>query len=386
MRIRLLILIALMCVLPLSAMSLQDSTVVTNADTTVSKPGFFKKILGYIAGDLEADEVEASTGLSIIGGPHYDSMTGMGLGVIGSYGYRMNDCESPLQPSVLTVRGDVSTAGFWLVGAQNNMILSGDSKRINSSFKVEHMPIYFWGMEFPNGKNDDNKTRMKQFHMEFNTNVLFRIVKGLFVGPYVHWEYNKSDSIDIPQLLEGQELFQRNYGVGLTVDYDTRDNITGPTRGVYMHLNQVFFPRFLWNGNYAFTRTDFRFSFYKKAWRGAIIAADVRAVFNYGSPSWATMAKWGGTDNMRGYYRGRYRDDHMMNATIELRQQLWRWLGMTAWFGGGSVFHDSHSMHFLPNAGIGLRWAFRKHVNIRLDYGFGRAGESAFIFGINEAF
>jgi len=363
-----------------------ENTVATCNDSVDAKPGFIKKVLGYIAGDLEADDVDASTGLSVIGGPHYDSMTKFGIGIAGAYGYRMPKCDAPLQPSMLSIKGDVTTAGFWSVEAQNNMLLTGDSKRVNSLLKVEYMPICFWGIGFPKGKDDNNKTRMRQFRVEFNTNVLFRVVDGLYVGPYLHWEYNKTDSVDLPELLDGQGLHQGNYGLGFTVDYDTRDYITGPTRGVYLHLNQVFFPRFLWNGNNAFTRTDFRFSIYKTAWRGAIIATDLRAMFNYGTPSWATMALWGDAYNMRGYYHGRYRDKHMMNATVEVRQHMWRWLGMVLWAGGGTVFHNSDSMHFLPNFGLGLRWAFRKHVNIRLDYGFGRNGESAFIFGINEAF
>ena len=40
----------------------------------------------------------------------------------------------------------------------------------------------------------------------------------------------------------------------------------------------------------------------------------------------------------------------------------------------------------LPNAGIGYRWEFKKDVNVRLDYGFGKGGQSGFIFNINEAF
>lgn len=358
----------------------------TLPDTLVTKPSFMKKILSYVAGDLNAPDEKATTGLGVIGGPHYDSMAKFGVGVVANYGYRLRNCHSPLPPSNLSVKADVTTAKFWSAEAQNNMIVAADKYRINSLLKVEYMPLYFWGIGFPHGKDDANKNRMKQFRVEFNTNFLIRLTQGLYVGPYLHWEYNRADSIANPDLLDSHGLHQRNYGVGFTVDYDTRDFITGPTRGMYLHLSQLFFPRFLWNRNNGFTRTDLRFSIYKKAWRGAIIAADVRALFNYGTPSWATMALWGDSNNMRGYYHGRYRDKHMMNATIELRQHLWRWLGMVAWAGGGSVFHDKHSFHFLPNCGLGLRWAFRKHVNIRLDYGFGRNGESAFIFGINEAF
>lgn len=380
------ILSLLIVVSSLSLIKAQDTTNVAIPDTVTHKKGFFNKVLNLIAGDLDVGDSEATTGLSVIGGPHYDSMTKFGVGIVANYGYRLNRCYSSLPPSNLSVKADVSTAKFWSVEAQNNMIDAADKYRMNTLLKMEYMPAYFWGMRFVNGKNDDNKVRMKQMRVLFNTDFLFRIVDGLYAGPYIHFEFNRADSIDIPELIEGQALHQRNYGVGLTVDYDTRDYITNPTKGIYLHLNQVFFPRFLWNGDYGFTRTDFRFSIYKKAWRGAIIAADMRALFNYGTPSWATMALLGDSYNMRGYYHGRYRDKNMMSGVVELRQNLWKWLGMVVWAGGGTVFHDSRSMHFLPNAGIGLRWAFRKHVNIRLDYGFGRDGESAFIFGINEAF
>lgn len=36
--------------------------------------------------------------------------------------------------------------------------------------------------------------------------------------------------------------------------------------------------------------------------------------------------------------------------------------------------------------GIGYRWEFKKNVNVRLDYGLGKSGQSGFIFNINEAF
>lgn len=35
---------------------------------------------------------------------------------------------------------------------------------------------------------------------------------------------------------------------------------------------------------------------------------------------------------------------------------------------------------------ICYRWEFKKDVNVRLDYGFGKSGQSGFIFNIGEAF
>ena len=57
-------------------------------------------------------------------------------------------------------------------------------------------------------------------------------------------------------------------------------------------------------------------------------------------------------------------------------------------FGVGNVFPSFEKFKWgytLPNYGIGLRWEFKKRINIRVDYGFGKH-TSGFLFNINEAF
>lgn len=93
--------------------------------------------------------------------------------------------------------------------------------------------------------------------------------------------------------------------------------------------------------------------------------------------------------SMRGYYEGRYRDKHKMEGQIELRQHIWKRNGIVAWIGAGTVFNKFSALRVnrvLPNYGIGYRWEFKKNVNVRLDYGFGKNGQSGFLFNINEAF
>jgi hypothetical protein len=41
--------------------------------------------------------------------------------------------------------------------------------------------------------------------------------------------------------------------------------------------------------------------------------------------------------------------------------------------------------HWLPNAGVGLRFELQKRMNVRLDYGFGLDSQ-AFYISFNEAF
>jgi len=60
---------------------------------------------------------------------------------------------------------------------------------------------------------------------------------------------------------------------------------------------------------------------------------------------------------------------------------------MVLWAGVGNVFHNMDGFkHILPNFGVGYRFAFRRRMNIRLDYGIGKSGQTGFMFSLNEAF
>ena len=119
-----------------------------------------------------------------------------------------------------------------------------------------------------------------------------------------------------------------------------------------------------------------------------MLAFDFHSQHNYGDVPWTMMAELGGSYRMRGYYQGRYRDRNLSEIQMELRQHIWHRHGVAAWVGAGNVYHDFKTFrwgHTLPNFGIGYRWEFKKRVNVRLDYGFGK-GQSGFLFQINEAF
>ena len=102
----------------------------------------------------------------------------------------------------------------------------------------------------------------------------------------------------------------------------------------------------------------------------------------------ADESRLGGSKRMRGYYEGQYNDNDMITLQVELRQNIWRRIGCVVWGGAGNVFPSFEKFKWgytLPNYGIGLRWEFKKRINIRVDYGFGKH-TSGFLFNINEAF
>lgn len=345
------------------------------------------RILDYF-NDSNKNKKHKRFDFSVIGGPHYASDTKFGLGLVAAGLYRTDPNDSILPPSNVSLYGDVSSVGFYMLGVRGNHIAPKGRYRIDYHLYFYSFPSDFWGIGYEMGDNDANKSDMKRWQAQAEVSFLFRVADNFYIGPMASYDYVIGKHIERPELLQGMDQHTWNVGAGVSLVYDNRDNLTYPHRGICLNINQMFRPGFMGN-DYAFSTTAFRFDAYQRLGKGTILAEDFRANLNFGNPSWGMMAELGGTHSMRGYYEGRYRDKHSLEATVELRQHVWKRNGIVVWVGAGTIFPKFsalRSKQILPNAGVGYRWEFKKNVNVRLDYGFGKSGQSGFLFNINEAF
>ena len=358
------------------------------ADTTVVKEKtWIDKFLDYF-NDANKNKKHKKFDFSIIGGPHYNSDIKFGLGLVAAGLYRTCPTDTLLPPSNVSLFSDVSTVGFYLLGIRGTNIFPQDKSRLKYTIYFFSFPSGFWGIGYDSCDNDDNGSEMKRWQARIKASYAVRLSKNLYLGPIVAYAYIHSSRVTRPELLNGQDASIWNLGLGVQLMYDSRDVLTNPHRGYYLNVEQSFRPKFLGN-KYTFATTEIETSVYARPWRGAVLAYDFRTMLNFGNPSWAMMALFGSSNSMRGYYEGRYRDKHKFETQLELRQHVWKRNGVVVWGGFGTVFSKFEQLQFrrlLPNWGFGYRWEFKKNVNVRLDYGFGKPGQRGFIFNINEAF
>lgn len=373
-----------------SELSVTDSiSSAEKVDTMALRAGksWVNRILDYF-NDSNKNKKHKRFDFSVIGGPHYASDTKFGLGLVAAGLYRTDPNDSILPPSNVSLYGDVSSVGFYMLGVRGNHIAPKGRYRIDYHLYFYSFPADFWGIGYEMGDNDANKSDMKRWQAQAEVSFLFRVADNFYIGPMASYDYVIGKHIESPELLQGMDQHTWNVGAGVSLVYDNRDNLTNPHRGICLNINQMFRPGFMGN-DYAFSTTAFRFDAYQRLGKGTVLAEDIGANLNFGNPSWGMMAELGGTHSMRGYYEGRYRDKHSLEATVELRQHVWKRNGIVVWVGAGTIFPKFsalRSKQILPNAGVGYRWEFKKNVNVRLDYGFGKSGQSGFLFNINEAF
>lgn len=324
---------------------------------------------------------------SFIGGPYYASDTKLGIGVVAAGLYRRNLADTINPGGQVNIYGDFSITGFYKVGIRGTQMFHDGNHELTYDVSFESRPDRFWGIGYDMACQDSNRTDYKRRRISLDATYLMRVFPHFMMGPRVLIDRVSGYNIKRPELWPDQRRQTFTDGVGVALMYDTRDNVYNASRGFYARIDQMFAPKFMGN-RYPFTMTELAVCWFTPTWRDCVLATRFHTRLTYGDTPWGLMSTLGGSYNMRGYWEGRYNDKCAADLTLELRQHLWRRIGMVVWGGYGEVFpkfKDFFNSRLLYNYGLGLRWEFKKKVNVRVDYGFG-FHQQGLVFSINEAF
>lgn len=375
-----------------------DSIVLQPTDT-VSKPkGLIDKIIHYFS-DSNKGNSDKKLDFSFIGGPSYSEDTKFSVAILGAALYKSRrDSLTPVSEASAYIQGAIT--GFYQVGLRGTHIAPGNKWRAPYDIDFESYPTYFWGIGYHNNLDDNNETKFKQLSSKVSASFEWQVLPNLFLGPAIDFQYTKAadihdwadetvhpDGLTSISLWQGEDLRQLNMGYGFNLSYDTRDFISNAYSGIYLSLEQRFFPGG-WLNEKFFGVTELTANSYHRVWKDAVVATQIHGRFTYGKTPWPMLSYFGGSRSMRGYYKARFRDKCEADFTVELRQHIWRRNSVAIWVGAGNVFpefSDFKISHTLPNYGIGYRWEFKKRTNVRVDIGFGRHCKGV-EFNISEAF
>lgn len=357
------------------------------AHDTSAPSGLYQRVLHYLQHTNE-EKKHKKIDYSVIGGPIYTPETSAGIAVMVAAQYRTDRKDSLLPVSNIAIYGSVSLTGFYGVGINSTTIFPKDRFRLAVKASFSSRPDKYWGIGYGNGNQKDSYTDYLLLTEKLQADFSINLNNKFFAGLCLQVQNSQARDIDTAgntPYMQPKRVF--GMGAGPFIVYDTRDFIPNPAKGMFVRLGYRLYPTFL--GNKAvFSRFDLQFNWYQRLWKGAIVATDLYGEEHSGDVPWNLMAEAGGSNRLRGYYEGRFRDRNYLAGQVELRQKVYRRSGAVVWIGAGNVFPKFNELEFrqsLISYGIGYRWEFKNRVNIRLDYGRGK-DQSGFYFGINEVF
>jgi outer membrane protein assembly factor BamA len=177
----------------------------------------------------------------------------------------------------------------------------------------------------------------------------------------------------------------RAAGLGLSLQYDSRNDNYYPSDGQYLRASWIDFSKD-WGGDLEFQKGVVQYEYYHPITKPLVLAMGARAEgTSEGAPFFFLS-----TLKMRGFSRDRYLDNATLSVQAEARYKLSERWGVVAfteagWLGGSfSALPESRT---ILSYGAGLRWqATRdKLLNLSLDAAIS-SDDRAIYFRIGEAF
>ena len=313
-----------------------------------------------------------------------------GQGVSFGVGYRRADLWHERFDVRATARGTPQLA--YMLDAE----LGFNSLRSDRSFaklyvKFEHSPQMDYFGQGNESSADDRSSYLLE-DLAVDTNLGLTVFRGLRLGltagvVSVHTGPGKrngvpktEDHFPLETLpgLEADSDFGR-WGSFLALDY--RDNPYGPRSG------GILAARFRQYADvtrhvYSFRQTDLEFQQFIPYYnRSRVIALRLAAVMTFSDNDASVPIYFqptlGGNDDLRGYARYRFHDNHTIFASVEHRWYVFSGLDMAVFADAGkAVPHKSqlNAAELRYSGGIGFRAKFKNATIMRIDFAQGREG------------
>jgi hypothetical protein len=323
---------------------------------------------------------------------YYTPETELAFGAGGVFTF-YSDRDPVLNPSNVTFSGFYSTVETYELSIISNLFFRKNTMASSIDLSYGNIVERFYGIG-----NDSPELGNEEYVMEnVGGMVDFQIPSAIVIsdrsGLIVEYrDYVMSDRRDNPYLQDDEVIGSEGgvvAGLGVVWVWDVRDHVFFPNFGGITTGRVIFYTGDM-GSDYTFSWVEVDARRYWSVGEDKVIAAQLYYNGTGGSPPFYKLPALGGSSIMRGYFSGRYRDEHYFAMQAEYRQFVWWKFGMVAFIGMGDVTDEITrlQMRYLkPSYGFGLRFLFDKEqkINLRMDIGFGK-DTSGIYFGIEEAF
>jgi len=321
----------------------------------------------------------------------YSPETSFGFGFSGQYLFRIkHDSLSNLSAAGVTTLYTLEKQ--FIVNPNWEFYLKTNQWRNGGAFVFQRFPEKFYGIG--NDTEEQNRESFTAKYILFRNRVTRQVFRNFHLGLQYRFEYaydfeTQPNGALHENTIRGSSGYLQS-GVGIAAIYDSRDNSLFPFAGWYVIFSNHYYPRWL-GSDYEFANFKVDARAYFNPFTSNVIAVQALMSFHSGEPPFKMLSLLGGTETMRGYYLGRYRDRHLLAAQVEWRFPIWwRFIG-AGFYGVGDVtcdFRDLswHNLKHSIGGGIRLTLDSRERINVRFDVAFGTDGSHGYYFLLGEAF
>lgn len=343
--------------------------------------------------------------LSILGGPSYTPEASLGVGGAMLASFRLNKLDTISQRSFLPIGFNLSLNGTVVIAGAGTFFFNENKFRIYTSYSFRNEPSNYYGKGYDaisEVEMGDSTTLFKKMSLQLYPRFVWELKPHFYVGGLFDINYSRSTDINVH--MKEDHYFNKykpeylNIGLGGLIQYDTRDDVATPTRGVLLSVNGKAFGKYF-GGDYNYEQLELEYRHFKNVFRPrSTLGWIVKSQMSFGDVPFTELPSFGSPFDLRGYYWGKYRDKSMTYGIVEYRHMFgspaqyksgnfWAKLGFVTWVGTGSISNVPFTWNeWKFNYGAGLRIQMQPGKNFRLDIGKEPGQGMLFYMNMTEAF
>ncbi len=342
-------------------------------------------LLSIIPAVISAQEEEKTKGFSVTGVPliDYNRSVGVKLGAIGMGFFPMSRADTVSPTSQVGLMGMYTGNKSWGGAAFGRLFWSEDTYRFLGGFGFASINFqYFDDEHIPGGGFIDFNTGARFIYAEMSRRVVSNLYAGV-LGAFTNMR-TEFDIEGVPPDTARQWV----NGLGVPLQWDTRDNVYNAAAGVYA-VSRFIFNRDWLGSDYNYSSVNFSLNGYKSLSDKDVIAGRFDMFLGLGDVPFEGQ-RVVGRDDIRGYSKGEYRGDQVYAVQAEYRRNLVGRFGAVAFAGLAMAVNpgeEDPTSPLLPGVGAGVRFMAipDERINIGFDGAIGK-NDWGIYFRITEAF
>lgn len=301
--------------------------------------------------------------------------------------------DSITQPSSINTFLYATLNQQYKVVIESNLMFDKNRALWKTTLAYVDYPLEFFGVG--NETQLEDQRTFVTTDWQLSTQYLFKIWKNWYTGlVYDLYDYKKAylkeDEHNPPNyIIDGDHVLGTQSGLGLKILMEERDNRLNARRGYFADVSyQVFTKAIGSQYDYNLFQADFRY--YTPVYKKITLASQIHSEARFGDAPVQSISLLGGDYYMRGTYRGRYRDNVLLDGQLEFRFPIYWIIGGVIFSSIGQVAPTYKQMsfdafHYNYGAGLRLQMDSEHDVNIRFDVGRS-SDQTIFIINVQEAF
>lgn len=315
----------------------------------------------------------------------YTPETRLGFGAIVYSHFKTNKADSLLRKSNTQSYISYTINNQFAFENDYQIWLKGNLFYLTGAADYSSFPEFFYGIG--NDTEETDRLMVSFDLIRIQAKNLIRIKNNMFGGILFHHQNLHNQDVKLMSNTSGMEVHGNmgyiSSGIGPVFIMDNRDNPLNPTKGSYLEASYVDYKNIIYNkSKFTSLTIDARkyFTFFNKlVWNGNAYFSH-----NKGEVPYRMLPEIGGARFLRGYYRGRFRDNNMALLQHEFRMPVYKMFGVAMFGGIGSVaksLSQFKTNEINYNYGLGLRIRVNKkeNTNIRIDYGFTKDSRGLYV-------